>query len=79
MNGRLTGIDISQFESDKGVAQALDSETGETVILKAAMITKMAHLKTAKEEAETLRQLGRLFYISLLQTFYKITSTWCGL
>ena len=61
MNGRFSGIDLARMESNNGVAQALDTTTGQVVILKSFEITRAWHYESAKKEAETLRELGKLF------------------
>jgi len=49
---------MSSFESGRGVSIAVDTTSGESVILKSFPITLMKHYDNAKEEAETLRNLG---------------------
>ena len=58
MNGRFTGIDVTRFESNNRIAEALDTSTNELVILKSFEITRGWHYPPAKDEAEMLRKLG---------------------
>ena len=65
MNGRFSGIDITRFESNNRIAEALDTTTSELVVLKSFEITRSWHYPPAKDEAETLRKLGRFLKLSI--------------
>ena len=62
-DGRFSGFDASRFNSEfnSGIIEALDNETGETVIVKFFKITSSAHLESAQEEAQTLQKLRKLW------------------
>ena len=56
--GQYVGIDEERFDSERGVAEAKDTATGETVIVKAIFILRKADWEQTKREVETLRILG---------------------
>ena len=58
-NDRYVNIDETKFETNKGVVEALDSSTGETVIVKAITLQNSNEWKKAQREAETLRGIGK--------------------
>ena len=61
MNGRFSGINAARFRTNNGITEAIDSTTGETVILKSFTIVHDDIYEAAKDESETLRQLGLSF------------------
>ena len=60
-NGRFTGINASRFRTNRGVTEALDTTTGETIMLKAFTIIVEEDYDAAVEEMQTLRSLGKIF------------------
>ena len=58
MDGRFTEILVSRFRSNKGVTEAVDTFTGDTVILKSFRLTEEEHYEAARQEAAVLQQLG---------------------
>ena len=58
-NGRFCGINEDDFDSEKGVALALDNDSGKHVIVKAIFPRKTSELENARREAQTLAQLGQ--------------------
>ena len=63
MNGRFTGIDSSRFRGTfRGITEAVDTTTGETIILKSFTIVDEDIYQAAKDEMQILRALGKFFY-----------------
>ncbi|CAG5104970.1 Oidioi.mRNA.OKI2018_I69.chr1.g1718.t1.cds [Oikopleura dioica] len=56
-DGRYANIDEAQFGNNHGVAEALDTTTGETVIVKATLLQNADHWRNTQQEAATLREL----------------------
>ncbi|CBY31515.1 unnamed protein product [Oikopleura dioica] len=75
-NGRFTGIDASRFKTNKGVTDALDNLTGDTIILKSFTIVEEDHLQTAKEEAATLSQLAHKNIVRYVDFIDELTPAW---
>ena len=62
LDGRFVGFDVARLtESQRALSEAIDTTTGEMVVLKSFMITSIKAHENAKEEAEFLRQLGKFF------------------
>ncbi|CAG5091635.1 Oidioi.mRNA.OKI2018_I69.PAR.g13174.t1.cds [Oikopleura dioica] len=75
-DGKHANIDVGQFETNQGVTTALDTATGETVIVKAILLQNAYHWKSTQQEAATLRELDHANVVRFVDFLDRQTPDW---
>ncbi|CAG5094233.1 Oidioi.mRNA.OKI2018_I69.XSR.g13372.t1.cds [Oikopleura dioica] len=75
-DGKYANIDVGQFETNQGVTTALDTATGETVIVKAILLQNASHWKSTQHEAATLRELDHANVVRFVDFLDRQTPDW---
>ncbi|CAG5091446.1 Oidioi.mRNA.OKI2018_I69.PAR.g13052.t1.cds [Oikopleura dioica] len=75
-DGRYANIDVARFETNQGVTEALDTATGETVIVKAILLQNASHWKSTQQEAATLRELDHANVVRFIDFLDRQTPDW---